>query len=44
MTLRKIAGLGALLSLVTPGLAMADEAVLEIRVISDEAQRPGVVA
>ncbi|MFD3299484.1 ammonium transporter [Aquipseudomonas alcaligenes] len=28
MTLRKIAGLGALLSLVTPGLAMADEAVL----------------
>ncbi|WP_237046094.1 ammonium transporter [Aquipseudomonas alcaligenes] len=28
MTLRKIAGLGALLSLVTPGLAMADEVVL----------------
>ena len=28
MTLRKLAGLGALLSLVTPGLAMADEAVL----------------
>jgi Amt family ammonium transporter len=28
MTLRKIAGLGALLSLVTPGIAMADEAVL----------------
>jgi Amt family ammonium transporter len=28
MTLRKVAGLGALLSLVTPGLAMADEAVL----------------
>lgn len=28
MTLRKIAGLGALLSLVMPGLAMADEAVL----------------
>ena len=28
MTLRKTAGLGALLSLVTPGLAMADEVVL----------------
>ena len=28
MTLRKFAGLGALLSLLTPGLAMADEAVL----------------
>jgi Amt family ammonium transporter len=28
MTLRKVAGLGALLSLVTPGLAMADEVVL----------------
>ncbi|HEX5842819.1 MAG TPA: ammonium transporter [Pseudomonas sp.] len=28
MTLRKIAGLGALVSLVTPGLAMADEVVL----------------
>ena len=28
MTLRKIAGLGALLSLVFPGLAMADEVVL----------------
>ncbi|WP_263143955.1 ammonium transporter [Pseudomonas sp. RIT-PI-AD] len=28
MTLRKFAGLGALLSLVTPGLAMADEAAL----------------
>ncbi|MDH1263963.1 MULTISPECIES: ammonium transporter [unclassified Pseudomonas] len=28
MTLRKIAGLGALLSLVSPGLALADEAVL----------------
>ena len=28
MTLRKIAGLGALLSLVFPGLALADEAVL----------------
>ncbi len=28
MTLRKLAGLGALLSLVTPGLAMADEVVL----------------
>jgi Amt family ammonium transporter len=28
MTLRKVAGLSALLSLVTPGLAMADEAVL----------------
>ncbi|HBX55382.1 ammonium transporter [Pseudomonas sp. UBA2684] len=28
MTLRKIAGLGALLSLVSPGLAMADEVVL----------------
>ncbi|SIP94690.1 ammonium transporter [Aquipseudomonas alcaligenes] len=28
MTLRKFAGLGALLSLVTPGIAMADEAVL----------------
>ena len=28
MTLRKFAGLGALLSLATPGLAMADEVVL----------------
>ena len=28
MTLRKIAGLGALVSLVTPGIAMADEVVL----------------
>ena len=28
MTLRKLAGLGALLSLVTPGIAMADEVVL----------------
>lgn len=26
------------------GLAMDDEAVLDIRVLSDEAQRPGVVA
>ena len=28
MTLRKFAGLGALLSFATPGLAMADEVVL----------------
>ncbi|HWR80321.1 MAG TPA: ammonia channel protein, partial [Pseudomonas sp.] len=30
MTLRKIAGLGALLSLVTPALAMADEAAAPV--------------
>jgi hypothetical protein len=30
MTLRQLAGLGALLSLVAPGLAMADEATTAV--------------